>query len=341
MPLRCHHPGSEPIWGQSPLWWAPGDPHTYHPARGIRWASWTTGTQHRPLPGRSPGPGFSSLNSLRSVTIVSLPSGVQSRKYPLHSPRDPTRQKISYKWTLSERDLVQWSQNVTLFHNNIKGLERDSTFSCRKYFLQGKWTKSSRPQQRPVPTLTDWERTFLSSTQHRVTLAGAWITSLLPCHAARVSAMCVPSLWKAAPQNRNTRWPRARLHSLSIKEVAAPGMQPHPRPVVAAPWELCRTALQERVSVNERRQERGREGARLQFPRVHWAWAFSIPAEYEESWPCFKDFRKRRQFKATCLHCAVAVPLAGCNLSRIDSGNSVWGYNPWAVYQPGKAQGYQ
>lgn len=41
-------------------------------------------------------------------------------------------------------------------------------------------------------------------------------------------------------------------------------MQFHPQPVVPAAGELCRTAMQSRVSVNERRRER--ETARLQFP---------------------------------------------------------------------------
>lgn len=65
------------------------------------------------------------------------------------------------------------------------------------------------------------------------------------------------------------------------------------------------------------------EKVRLQFPCVHWAWAFSISTEYEESWPCFKDLRKRRQFKTKCLLSAMAVLLAGCNLSELDNGNAV------------------
>ena len=120
-----------------------------------------------------------------------------------------------------------------------------------------------------------------------------------------------------------SRWPQARFCGLALKEAAVLGTSFHPQPMVLAPWELLQDCSE--VKSYSKWKEIGKgeqERARLQFPCVHWAWAFSISAKYEESWPCFKDLRKRRQFKTKCLLSAMAVPLAGCNLSVRGNGNA-------------------
>lgn len=120
------------------------------------------------------------------------------------------------------------------------------------------------------------------------------------------------------------RWPQARFCGLALKEAAVLGTYFHPQPMVPAPWELLQDCSEVRSYSKWKEIGEGeRERARLQFPCVHWAWAFSISTKYEESWPCFKDLRKRRQFKTKCLLSAMAVPLAGCNLSVRGNGNAV------------------